>query len=221
MKAGPVAVGAVLMAIAFSGCGGSSTPSSATTAKATTAPSGTGSAATTLPPGTPAALRGTHGALLLAGELPGLVPAGQLKLSTTAQSAVAEDPPEQRAAEEARPKALGFIAGLKERLAPANGIGATGEAISAVELFRSSHGASGELASQLKQALKRGESAFAVPGIPGARGFGFSGSSTNANVAFAVGPYYYLVGFGAPSASAPTRAQLIAAAQSLYRRVRA
>jgi hypothetical protein len=221
MKLGPVAVGAVLMAIGFSGCGGNSTPSSATTAKATTAPRGTGSAATTPPPGTPAALRGTHGALLLAGELRGFAPAGQLKLSTTAQRAVAEDPPAQRAAEEARLEALGFIAGLEERLAPTNGIGATGEAISAVELFRSSHGASGEVASQLKQALKRRESAFAVPGIPGARGFGFTGSSTNANVAFAVGPYYYLVGFGAPSASAPTRAQLIAAAQSLYRRVRA
>jgi hypothetical protein len=221
MKAGPVAVGAVLMAIAFSGCGGSSTPSSATTAKATTAPSGTGSAATTLPPGTPAALRGTHGALLLAGELPGFVPVGQLKLSTTAQSAVAEAPPDQRASEAASLKALGFVAGLDEQLAPSKGGVANEGGVSLVELFRSSHGASGEVASQLKQALKRGESAFAVPGIPGARGFGFSGSSTNANVAFAVGPYYYLIGFSAPSASAPTRAQLIAAAQGLYRRVRA
>jgi hypothetical protein len=147
------------------------------------------------------------------------VPAGQLKLSTTAQSAVAEAPPAQRAAEEARLKALGFIAGLDERLAPTNGMGSTGEAISAVELFRSSHGASGEVASQLKQALKRRESAFAVPGIPGARGFGYHGSTTDANVAFAVGPYYYLVGFGTGGAGGPTRAQLIAAAQSLYSRV--
>src|SRR3984893_580233 len=221
MKAGRVAVGCGLMAIAFSGCGGSSAPSSATTAKATTAPSGTGSAATTLPPGTPAALRGAHGSVLRAGELPGFVPQGPLTLSTSAQSAVAEAPPDQRASEAASVKALGFVAGLVEKLAPSKG-GVAGEGgVSLVELFRSSHGASGEVASQLKQALKRGESAFAVPGIPGARGFGFSGSSTNANVAFAVGPYYYLVGFGTGGSGGPTRAQLIAAAQSLYRRVRA
>jgi hypothetical protein len=221
MKAGPVTVGAVLMAIAFSGCGGTSTPSSATTAKATTAPSGTGSAATTLPPGTPAALRGAHGSVLRAGELPGFVPQGPLTLSTSAQSAVAEAPPDQRASEAASLKALGFVAGLDEKLAPSKGGVANEGGVSLVELFRSSHGASGEVASQLKQALKRGESTFAVPGIPGARGFGFSGSSTNANVAFAVGPYYYLVGFGTGGAGGPTRAQLIAAAQSLYSRVRA
>ena len=221
MKAGPVTVGAVLMAIAFSGCGGTSTPSSATTAKATTAPSGTGSAATTLPPGTPAALRGAHGSVLRAGELPGLVPQAPLTLSTSVQSAVAEAPPDQRASEAASLKALGFVAGLDEKLAPSKGGVANVGGLSLVELFRSSHGASGEVASQLKQALKRGESTFAVPGIPGARGFGFSGSSTNANVAFAVGPYYYLVGFGGTGgAGGPTRAQLIAAAQSLYSRVR-
>jgi hypothetical protein len=220
MKAGPVAVGAVLMATAFSGCGGSSTPSSATTAKATTAPSGTGSAATALPPGTPDALRGAHGSVLRAGELPGFVPQGPLTLSTSVQSAVAEAPPDQRASEAASLKALGFVAGLNEKLAPSKGGVANEGGVSLVELFRSSHGASGEVASQLKQALKRGESTFAVPGIPGARGFGFSGSSTNANVAFAVGPYYYLVGFGTGGAGGPTRAQLIAAAQSLYRRVR-
>jgi hypothetical protein len=221
MKLGPMAAGTVLVTIAFSGCGGSSTPSSATTAKATTAPSGTGSAATTLPPGTPAALRGAHGSVLRAGELPGLVPQGPLTLSTSAQSAVAEAPPEQRASEAASLKALGFVAGLVEKLAPSKGGVANEGGVSLVELFRSSHGASGEVASQLKQALKRGESSFAVPGIPGARGFGFSGSSTNANVAFAVGPYYYLVGFGTGGAGGPTRAQLIAAAQSLYSRVRA
>jgi hypothetical protein len=220
MKLGPVAVGTVVVTIAFSGCGGSSTSSSRTTAKAATGSSGTGSAAVALPPGTPAALRGAHGGVLLAGELPGFAPAGQPKLSTSAQSAVAEDPPEQRASEEAKLKALGFIAGLSERLAPAKGSGATGEAISLVEQFRSAHGANAEIAAQLKQALTRGESAFAVAGIPGARGFGFSASSANANVAFPVGAYYYLVGFGSSPASGPTRSQLITAALRLYRRVR-
>jgi hypothetical protein len=212
MKLGPVAVATALVAIAFSGCGGSSTSSSRTTAKATTASSGTGSAAVTPPPGTPAALRGAHGGVLLAGDLAGFVPHGYRAPSTSAQSWVAEYPPEQRAPEAARLKALGFIAGLTEQLAPAHG--GAGEAISNVEQFRSAHGANGDIATQVKQALTRGESAFAVAGIPGARGFG---SSRDANVAFSVGAYYYLVGFESGTA---TRAQLIAAAQSLYRRVR-
>jgi hypothetical protein len=217
MKLGPVAIGAVRVAIAFSGCGGSSTASSPTTAKATTASSGTGSAATTLPPGTPAALRGAHGGFLLAADLPGFVPQGYRGPSTSAQSWVAEFPPGQRASEAARLKALGFIAGIVEQLAPAQGGGATGEAISLVEQFRSAHGANGDIAAQLKQALTRGESTFAVAGITGARGFGHS---TDENVAFSVGAYYYLVGFGSGGASAPTRSQLITAAQSLFGRVR-
>jgi hypothetical protein len=218
MKLGPVAIATLLLAIAFSGCGGSSASSSRTTAKATTTSSGTGSAAVTLPPGTPAALRGAHGGVLLAGDLPGFVPQGYRAPSTSAQSEVAEYPPEQRAPEAARLKALGFIAGISERLAPAQRGGATGEAISLVEQFRSAHGANGEVAAQLKQALARGETAFAVPGIPGARGFGSSTASPpDANVALPVGAYYYLVGFGS---SAPTRSQLIVAAQRLYRRVR-
>jgi hypothetical protein len=218
MKLGPVAVGTALVTIAVSGCGGSSTSSGRTTAKATTTSSGTGSAAVTPPPGTPAALRGAHGGVLLAGDLPGFVPQGYRAPSTSAQSEVAEFPPEQRASEAARLKALGFIAGISERLMPETPIRVNEEAISLVEQFRSAHGANGEVAAQLKQALARGETAFAVPGIPGARGFGFStGSPPDANVAFPVGAYYYLVGF---SSSARTRSQLITAAQTLYRRVR-
>jgi hypothetical protein len=219
MKLGPVAVGAVLVTIAFSGCGGSSTSSSQTTAKATTA--STGSPAVTPPPGTPAALRGVRGVqggVLVAGDLQGFVPRGFSAPSTSAQSEVAEYPPAQRASEAARIKALGFIAGINERLAPAQGGRGNEEAISLVEQFRSAHGANGEVAAQLKQALARGETAFAVPGIPGARGFGSSSATPpDANVAFPVGAYYYLVGFGS---SAPTRSQLITAAQRLYRRVR-
>jgi hypothetical protein len=205
-----------VVAIALSGCGGSSTSSTATTAS-----TGTAAAARTLPPGTPAALRGAHGRLLRAGDLPGFAPHGQLTLSTSAQSWVAEAPPDQRASEAASLKALGFVAGLDEQLAPSKGGVANEGGVSLVEQFRSAHGAHAEIAAQVKQALRRGESAFSVAGIPGARGFGFSGSTTDANVAFAVGPYYYLVGFGTGSAGRPTRAQLIAAAQSLYGRVRA
>jgi hypothetical protein len=220
MKPGLVALATLLVAIAVSGCGGSSTSSSQTTAKTTTA-SGPGSAAVTPPPGTPAALRGVRGVqggVLVAGDLPGFVPRGFSPPSTSAQSWVAEYPPPLRAPEAARLKALGFSAGLTEHLAPANGAGANEEAISGIEQFRSAHGANGEVASQLQLALKRGENAFAVPEIPGARGFGSSTASPpDANVVFAVGAYYYIVGFGS---RAPTRAQLITAAQRLYTRVR-
>ncbi len=211
MKRWLVAIGTALAALALSGCG-SSTASGPTTAKTTPTSSATGSAATTLPPGTPAALRGVHGGTLLVGDLPGFVPRGYRAPSTSAQSWVAEYPPEQRASEAARLKALGFIAGITEQLAPTHGN--AGEAISTVEQFRSAHGANGDIATQVKQALTRGESTFAVAGIPGARGFG---SGRDANVAFSVGAYYYLIGFESGTA---TRTQLIAAAQSLYRRVR-
>jgi hypothetical protein len=216
MKGGFVAVGTVVVAIALSGCGGSSTSSTATTAS-----TGSASTATTLPPGTPATLRGAHGSLLRAGDLPGFAPHGHLTLSTSAQSWVAEAPPDQRASEAASLKALGFVAGLNEQLAPAKGGVADEGGVSLVEQFRSARGANDEVAAQLKQALRRGESAFTVAGIPGARGFGYSRSTTDANVLFAVGPYYYLVGFGTGGAGHPTRAQLIAAAQGLYSRVRA
>src|SRR5438552_2591088 len=136
MNLGRVAVGTVLVTIAFSGCGGgSSTPSSRTTAS-----TGTRSAALALPPGTPAALRGPHGGMLLAGDLPGFDPHGYRGPSTSAQSWVAEFPPEQRASEAARLKALGFIAGITEQLGPPQGGAAAGEAISLVEQFRSAHG---------------------------------------------------------------------------------
>ena len=213
MKLGAVAIGTVVATLAFSGCG-SSTASGPTTAKTTATSSGAGTAATTLPPGTPAGLRGVHGGTLLAGDLAGFVPHGYRAPSTSAQSWVAEFPPALRASEAARLKALGFIAGITEQLAPAKGGGVNEEAVSSVEQFRSTHGASGEVAAQVKQALTRGESVFAVAGIPGARGFG---SNRDANVEFSVGAYYYLVGFESGTA---TRAQLIAAAQRLYRRVR-
>jgi hypothetical protein len=217
MKLRPVAVGAVLVTVALSGCGGSSSTSSSSTARATTAASGTGSGAVALPPRTPAALRGVHGGVLRAGDLTGFVPRGYSPPATSAQSWVAEFPPAQRAPEAARLKALGFLAAINEHLAPTNG---GGEAISVVEQFRSAGGAAGEVAAQSKQARSRGESAFAVAGIPGALGWGFDKPPPDANVAFAVGTYYYLVGFGSSGVGAPTHAQLITAAQRLYSRVR-
>lgn len=155
----------------------------------------------------------------MSGDLAGFVTKGFRPPSTSAQSWVEVFPPALRAAEAAKLKALGFIAGINERLGPEHGPESAGEAISLVEQFRSARGADGEVASELKQAVGRGESTFAVPGIPGARGFGSSTSNPpDANIAFPVGAYYYLVGFGS---AAVTRPQLITAAQRLYSRARA
>jgi hypothetical protein len=232
MRPAPFAIGAVVVAVAVCGCGGGSGKSSGTSSGTSSGPAATGgttsssgarSTASALPPGTPAALRGVHGGVLRGGELQGFVPRGHPTVSTGVHSWVAKEPPELRASEAAGLEALGFVAGLGELLAPTPSSGATGEAISLVEQFRTAHGASGEVADQLKRALAAGAEAFAVAGIPGARGFGSStnaGSGPNANVAFAVGRYYYIVAFGGGSTGAPTRAQLTAAAQRLYGRVR-
>jgi hypothetical protein len=155
--------------------------------------------------------------VLRAGDLAGFVPRGYSPPATSAQSWVAEFPPAQRAPEAARLKATGFTAGISEHLAPTNG---GGEAISVVEQFRSAGGAAAEVAAHSKQARSRGETAFAVTGIPAARGWGFDKPPADANVAFAIGPYYYLVGFGSSGVGAPTHAQLVSAAQRLYSRVR-
>jgi hypothetical protein len=211
-----MAVGAVLATLALSGCG-SSSASSGKSATTTAAANGTATPAPSLPPGTPATLRGPHGVMLRAGDLAGFVPRGYSPPATTPESWTAGFPPAQRAPEAARLKAAGYVAAISEQLSPTNG---GGEAISVVEQFRSDRRAADEVVAQLNQALGRHETAFAVSGIPGARGWGFSGKPPDANVAFAVGAYYYLVGFGSSGVGAPTHAQLITAAQRLYSRVR-
>jgi hypothetical protein len=65
--------------------------------------------------------------------------------------------------------------------------------------------------------------AFQVSGISGARGFHNTGPrGSGDNIFFSDGPFLYLLGdgwaYGAPNP--PTRARLLAAAMSLYRRVR-
>jgi hypothetical protein len=222
MRLGLVAAATPLAAIALAGCGGSSTSSSGTSSSARAAKAATPTSSVrspTLPAGTPAALRGPHGAALRAGDLPGFVPQSYEPPSTSAKSWVAEYPPALRAAEAAKLEALGFVAGNVERLAPPPGSGSQ-EAISLVEEYRSAHGASGEVAAQVEQARSRAESAFPVAGIPGAGGWGSDSSVKVANVAFAAGAYYYLVGFSWTGAGGPTHAQLVTAAQRLYRRVR-
>jgi hypothetical protein len=219
LRSWPVA--GVFAACALAGCGGTSnkatTSSTAAVSSAAQAPPST----THLPPGAPSALRGVFGRVLVAGELPGFNPQGRRILGINAASWVVADeyPPSQRAREAARLRSLGFVVAVRERLAPTNG--GKSEAISVVQQFRTPSAARADLAFETRPIGN--ETTFAVATIPGARGFGGSSSEgSGQNVAFTKGPYFYLVGVGAPSgASLLSRATLLAAALHLYDHVHA
>jgi hypothetical protein len=213
-------------AIVLSGCGSSSHKTASSAGASAPAsregPPGELPPGTALAPNAPPALRGVAGRVLRSGDLPGLTPQGPSARGTTAAAWVAEEhlPAAEQAREVSRLQSLGFIAAVRERLAPSNA-GPT-EAISIVVRFRSARSARKDLAEETAAGTKRGAGAFAVPAIPGARGFGgSSGGTTGYNVAFASGPYYYLVGAGYPTGApgAPGSAAVILAAQHLYGRV--
>jgi hypothetical protein len=206
-----------MVAVTLAGCGGgddkASTAKSSTTARPTSA---------TLPPETPAAARALSTRVLAANELPGFAPQVLKPTTSAADWATLEVRPAQEAKETARLRRLGFIAGLNEELRATNGDDAqTG--LSIVERFPSARAAAIELAAQLRRSKAQGNfKAFGVAGIPGARGFDLSGRyGAGHNVAFADGPYYYLVGTGwsFKTDSPPARAVAITGAQRLYRRV--
>jgi hypothetical protein len=222
-----------LAALALTGGGvlgacGSSSKTTASTASssaaaATSTPSTPGSPPSTpaIPPNAPPALRAVAGRVLNAGDLTGFAPQGRRTLGMNASMWVAEEhlPPAQQTSETARLQHLGFATAVSERLAPASG---PAEAISVVVLFHSAQAARSNLAAEVRRGTARGASAFAVPGIPGAEGFGgATAGSTGYNVAFAIGNYYYLVGAGYPTGAPhpPTHEELIVAAQRLYARL--
>jgi hypothetical protein len=157
--------------------------------------------------------------VLAAGDLAGFAPYGQPGLGLDAASWAVKDqyPPSLRARETARLRSLGFLAGARQRLTPANG--GPAEAISVVERFRTPSAARAELRAELR--LYGHGQVFDVPAISGGRGFaGASGEASGQNVAFTKGPYLYLLGAGAPTGvPSPSRAVLIAAAVRLYRRL--
>jgi hypothetical protein len=217
MAVRPWIVGGILAACVLGGCGASS-PKAGSSATSVTAPSNAGLSA-------PAAQRGVADRVLIANELAGFRPAGHHLLGISASNWVADNelPLSQRATETARLQRLGFVAAVRERLVPVSGIPA--EALSIVERYASPTAARAELAAQVRLSRAAGPvTPFAVPGIPGAAGFGGShGQSSGENVAFAKGAYYYLVGAGwlTGAPSAPSRSELILAAERLYERVAA
>jgi hypothetical protein len=205
-----------MVAVALAGCGGGS--DKASTKTSTTARPGKA----TIPSDTPAAARALGTRVLAADELPGFAPQTFSPTTSAADWAAVEVRPPQVAKETARLKRQGFIAGLSEQLSATNGDEAqTG--LSLVERFPSARAAAIEVAAQLRRSKASGTfKAFSLTGIPGARGFDLSGrNGAGHNVAFADGPYYYLVGTGwsTQTPAPPARADVITAAQRLYRRV--
>lgn len=174
-----------------------------------------------------AAASGLTSHLLVSNELAGFT--GSTPTVATSTATWVSDtgpPPNGTAAEVKRLTRLGFVRGASESMTGGS-TGTTG-GLSAVEQFRSPKDAQAEVdyeADSFKSFPGNAGSQFktwAIPGIPGARGYGAIGSGGGGiNIGFAKGTYAYIVGQHLPSSSSySARVQkLIAAAQHLYGRV--
>jgi hypothetical protein len=205
-----VAILSVALCAWLTGCGASHTSASHSTSASTTN-------AATAAPVSPSA--GILARVLTNNELKGFTgsPEG---IDTSARTWLAGEQAPDVNADYARLTRLGFIRGVREDLSA----GAT-PGLSEVEQFHSAKAASAELAAEIakdKTGAGGPYKAFAVPGIPGARGYTLiQGGQGGINIAFVKGPYYYLVGQElAPSESINAAiASVTAAAQHLYHRV--
>jgi hypothetical protein len=160
------------------------------------------------------------GRVLSSGELAGMKISGPHSVITGASAwAATVDGPRsaQKAADIARLRKLGFVAGVYESLIANQNRGG----ISVVQQFPSAKSAMADLAYESKADGPWTD--FTVRGIPGARGFeSISSSNSGRNVAFTDGVYCYLVGAGWSGGStyAVSRGAVAAAALALYDRVR-
>ena len=165
--------------------------------------------------------------LIKRGEFAGYRPEPRRYLYKSAKAYMAPTPKlttGQRAAAVERLRREGFVVALAELLTrgsePKSGL-------SKVMQFGSAASARSELNANLAynktltKNLDGSFTTFAVPTIPGARGYESAGRGViGENVLFADGPFLYLVGQGWSSRDKPpTRAGLIKAATTLYRRV--
>jgi hypothetical protein len=162
--------------------------------------------------------------LIKQGEFAGYRPESTKQSFTTAKSWVAGGPhltAAQTSAAIARLHREGFVAVLSEFLDRGY---ERGNGLSWVMQLGSAASARAELKADLTADKQGGGSfsTFSVPVIPGARGYRVSGGgSVGENIYFADGPFLYLVGQGFSSVdkNQPTRAGLITAVTTLYRRV--
>jgi hypothetical protein len=198
----------VALCACLTGCGANRTSASSSTSASIT------SAVTAAP-----VSAGILARVLTNNELKGFTgsPEG---IDTSAGTLLAGEQDPDLNADHARLTRLGFIRGVRENLSS----GAT-PGLSEVEQFHSAKAASAELAAEIaedKVGAGGAYKAFAVSGIPGARGYTLiQGSQGGINIAFVKGPYYYLVGQElAPSESINAAiASMTAPAQHLYHRV--
>jgi hypothetical protein len=159
--------------------------------------------------------------VLRKGEFPGFEPQGGAPVVTDPRVWASQSDTEPTK-ETARLRRLGFAGAVSEHLARSDPSPAGG--LSLVVQLSSPGAARTELAVQYRRPPPAGErlKPFSASGIPGVRGFDLvGGGNVGHNVVFTDGPYYYLVGAGYPTGASkpPTQAQVVAAAQTLYRRV--
>ena len=166
--------------------------------------------------------------LIRAGDLTGFRPDPGLSSFDTPELWVAANPsltPAQRAAELARLHRHGFVRVVSEFL-DRKALAQSG--VSWVMQLGSATDARAELKANFEyfEVLDKASGGFFSPysvrAIPRAKGFRVIGHGQVAeNVFFADGPFLYLVGAGWPTSDKqpPARAQLVAAATRLYRRV--
>ena len=167
------------------------------------------------------------GRVLRAGDLPGFVPKER---PTTVTSVVAwsKVAPSGGIDVEARLRGAGFVAAVREDLEWTKG--SDHGALSAVVRLGSARAARAEIAQQVRdfadephRGVVKKYQPFAVPGIPGSSGWTATGNdgTSGHNIIFTDGPFTYHVGvgWGTQVTNPPTRAQLIAAATTLYKRV--
>jgi hypothetical protein len=132
----------------------------------------------------------------------------------------------QASAEVARMRNEGFVALVSRQLGLSQRESLGG--LSWVMQLGSATAAKDELAANVQGAKTQTKApgtftAFKVKGIPGARGYSLTSSGgSGSNVVFAGGPFLYLLGVGwtqPKPKNTPTRAELVAAATRLYKRV--
>lgn len=205
----------LLVALVVAGCGGGNGGSDNAQAPAS-------GSKTTKPTGKAAYGLGPH--LAAPGELEGFTPS-EIRSSNKPIDwlSLGGLAPEGYRKEARRLESLGFVAGANEQLQPTGESAAQG--VSIVERLKSPAAAKSEFLTQVERSKKSSSGRFVpfpVSGVPGAKGFDLPGpKSSGHNVAFTDGSYYHLIGTGWAKGekNPPTRAGVIAAAQSLYKRL--
>ncbi len=172
------------LALGLAGCGGSSATSKSTPVAQTS---------------TNKAAKPTGLALYVeqSGDEPGFVPSGALTNTSSAAVFAGAANPNSSASYTRQLQKSGFVAGAVEAIG-----GSGGNGISSVIEFKSTAGARTFEASSLRSFL-RGAKRFAVPGVPGAYGFGYLGNAaggTAVNVIWVDGDCYAVIGNAATGA---------------------